>query len=62
MTQLFLWFDLHQANPAVFKATQNPAGDDGKAVSVEAWDMLLGFRVLSLLGRVSEPSTWDQQS
>jgi len=61
MTQLILWFDLHQAELAVFKATQNPT-DDGKAASVEAWDMLLGFRVLSLLDRVSEPSNWDQRS
>lgn len=62
MTQLLLWFDLHQAKLVVFKATRNPTGDDGKAVSVEVWDMLLGFKVLSLLGRVCERSTWDQQS
>lgn len=61
MIQLLLWFDLRQAKLGVSKATQNPT-DDGKAVSVEVWDMHLGFKVLSLLGRVSEPSTWDQQS
>lgn len=62
MTQLFLWFDLHQAKLVVFKATLNPTGDDGKAIGVEVWDMLLGFKVLSLLGRVSEPRMWDQLS
>lgn len=61
MIQLFLWFDFHQAKLAVFKATQNLT-DDEKAVSMDAWDMLLGFKVLSLLGRLSEPSMWDQQS
>lgn len=30
---------------AVFKATGNPTGDDGKAVNAEVWDLLLGFKV-----------------
>lgn len=52
----FCGFDLHQAKLPVFKATWNPTGDDGKSVSVEVWDRLLGFKVLPLLGRLLSPA------